>query len=323
MGVARVKEVQDGKWCEGERLIFVGGPPRSGTTLLQNMLDSHPQISGGPEFDHVPNIVKLRELFHASIDSGRIDCYFTKSEVDREFGAFIENLLYPYATRKGSTYVSEKTPMNSEVFSELLEIFPKARFLYCVRDPRAVASSMLEVGVRGKAKNQKIPFFTKNIYAALKTIRHCNDNGFKAASMSDRVLMVSYEEAVGNPDKATREICSFLKIPWSESMVRPGESSHDGQKAMVDGVWYSQNMFCNNPDVSKRDSWKTKLSPLNRVATDNFFSNDESLRKYGFDFDKNPPFFWRLIERLYRKYNMIVWRRKFKMFRRTRSDYVL
>ena len=46
----------------GSRFIFVGGAPRSGTTLVQNMLDSHPDILGGPEFIHIPDIINLRHI---------------------------------------------------------------------------------------------------------------------------------------------------------------------------------------------------------------------------------------------------------------------
>ncbi|MGB0109821.1 MAG: sulfotransferase, partial [Terriglobales bacterium] len=55
------------------RLIFVGGSPRSGTTLVQRVLDCHPEIYGGPEFDFVPPIVDLFQEMRRSIRSGRID----------------------------------------------------------------------------------------------------------------------------------------------------------------------------------------------------------------------------------------------------------
>lgn len=45
----------------GKRYILVGGAPRSGTTLLQNILDSHPDIVGGPEFMHLRDFVELRK----------------------------------------------------------------------------------------------------------------------------------------------------------------------------------------------------------------------------------------------------------------------
>ena len=56
--------------ARGEQFIFVGGAARSGTTLVQNILDSYPYIIGGPEFRNIPSIIKLRNELHESIAGG-------------------------------------------------------------------------------------------------------------------------------------------------------------------------------------------------------------------------------------------------------------
>jgi hypothetical protein len=45
------------------RLVFVGGSPRSGTTLVQRVLNHHPKVYGGPEFDFIPSIAELYQKF--------------------------------------------------------------------------------------------------------------------------------------------------------------------------------------------------------------------------------------------------------------------
>lgn len=49
------------KGQKGERLIFTGGAARSGTTLVQNILDSHPDIVGGPEFLHLEDLMAFKK----------------------------------------------------------------------------------------------------------------------------------------------------------------------------------------------------------------------------------------------------------------------
>ncbi|MBA2441553.1 MAG: sulfotransferase [Rubrobacter sp.] len=266
----------------GERLIFIGGSPRSGTTMVQLMLDAHPGICGGPEFDRVPDIVRLRNGLLQSVGSGRISVFCSKEEVDREVGRLIEGLLLPYAGRRGCEVVSEKTPWNVLVFEDLLEIFPRARFVFCVRDPRAIVSSMLRVGARARAKGSVPVSFTRSVGAAIGTIKTCNDAGFRAAERNDRVLIVSYERLVRRPERETERICRFLDMTWSEEMVRHGEKSHDVEE-LLDGIWYTREMYDSNPDPSRVHKWRGQLSPYQQAAVVAAFEGDRDLRALGYE----------------------------------------
>ncbi len=94
------------------RLIFVGGSPRSGTTLAQRILDCHPEIYGGPEFDFVPPIVDLFQQMRTSIRSGRIDAILDEKGLVHAFRGLLVALLLPKLQAEGVSYLSEKTPSN-------------------------------------------------------------------------------------------------------------------------------------------------------------------------------------------------------------------
>jgi len=100
-----------------ERLIFVGGCPRSGTTLVQNMLDSHPDIFGGPEFLHFEDLIRFRKILGRSISVGWIDLFCSHDDLDHHLRTLIQNLFLPLADRQGCAYMSEKSPMNVLVLS--------------------------------------------------------------------------------------------------------------------------------------------------------------------------------------------------------------
>ena len=212
---------------QGERLIFVGGAPRSGTTLVQNMLDCHEEIYGGPEFLHIPDIVHVRSKLHASIARRWIDLICSYEQVDKMTAAWIEDFLLPLADAQRARFLSEKTPENVLVFPQLIELFPKARFIFVVRDPRAVVSSLLEVGARARTKGRKPPFFTKNLAAAVAYTWDCIEKGFKAVEAApERVYMVVYERLVREPQEVTKALCDFLQIAWEPSMLRPASKKH-------------------------------------------------------------------------------------------------
>ena len=165
---------------DGQRLIFIGGSPRSGTTLLQNMLDSHPLILGGPEFLHLQDIVDLRRRLHSSITKGWIDIICTREDVDSYIIELIEKLFLPLADKNQCEFYSEKSPDNILVFSELIDLFPEAHFIQVIRDPRAIVSSMQQVKKRAIDKGVKPPYFTANLSASIAYVKKCFDAGFTA-----------------------------------------------------------------------------------------------------------------------------------------------
>jgi protein-tyrosine sulfotransferase len=274
--------------AQGERLIFVGGPPRSGTTLVQNMLDCHGEIHGGPEFLHIPDIVQVRSKLHTSIARKWIDLICSYEQVDKMTAAWIEGFLLPLADSQKARFLSEKTPENVLVFPQLIELFPKARFIFVVRDPRAIVSSLLEVGVRARAKGLRPPFFTKNLSTAMAYTRDCIEKGFKAVGTApERVYVVVYERLVRAPQEETQAICDFLQIAWESTMMRPASKKHAGEQAATvfsNEIWYDAKAYNKDPDADRIDRWKHQLSSTDQVTIAHGFCSSQGLRALGYDF---------------------------------------
>jgi len=269
---------------QGQRLILIGGSPRSGTTLVQNMLDCHPDVYGGPEFDRIPMIVEIRNRLVSSVATGRIDTFCSREDVNEAAASMIERLLLPVADKNGCKYLSEKTPSNVLVFKELLEVLPRARFIHVVRDPRAIVASLLMVGLRAKRRGvQPIPI-TTNVQSAIHAIKEGTQIGFAAAAHApDRVHTIVYEKIVTNPEGESRALCTFLGIPWAEEMLRPGEKTHSGEK-VLDEVWYDRRTYYRNPVTTEIDKWKKILTPEQQAIIASAFRDEENHAKLGYSF---------------------------------------
>jgi hypothetical protein len=75
---------------DGAGIVFVGGAPRSGTTLMQRILGSHDDVFAGPEFDFIPiQILGLRKRMLRSIKSGRIDAIVDEDTLDQAIHNFL------------------------------------------------------------------------------------------------------------------------------------------------------------------------------------------------------------------------------------------
>jgi len=269
----------------GARFIFVGGAARSGTTLIQNMLDSHPDICGLPEFLHLPDIMSVRKTLRHSIDRKYIDSICSYEDVDRHIGSFIESLLYPLAEQYGRRFVSEKTPNNVLVFPDLISLFPEARFIHVVRDPRAIIASLLQVGKRGEQKGWNTQNYTHSIFAAMEYVHRCLMTGFASSEIApQRVLEVVYERVVANPEYETKRICEFLNVEWSSRMLHPGKLKHPGEKATTkDNVWYDTKSYNRDPEPQEVEKWKSQLSRRQEFMIARHFSGNKDLLRLGID----------------------------------------
>ena len=118
-------------------LIFVGGVPRSGTTLMRAMLDSHPKIRCGEETRLVPNIIAMRQSFRlpnappVNVANDVLDSAVASSvlEMVLRHGPFVENLC-------------NKDPLVLGHAIFVKQILPNSKFILMVRDARATVHSV-------------------------------------------------------------------------------------------------------------------------------------------------------------------------------------
>jgi len=266
-------------------LIFVAGLPRSGTTLVQNVLDCHPEITGGPEFDRIPNIVDLRRKLLSSVYAGRIDYYLTGEAVDDAIGSLIETLLLATADRRGKRLLSEKTPWNILAFPDLMDVLPSARFIHVLRDPRAVVNSMRKVAEKGKEKGVRPPDFTTNLNLAL----YYAEAAYRIADIctskaAPRFLTVKFEELVTNTERETRRICDFLNVAWDKAMLFPANTPHPGEAQMTqNSIWYDKKMYARNPDSSGLDAWRHELGKVHVAFINEVLRKNPYFSRFGYD----------------------------------------
>jgi hypothetical protein len=252
---------------------------------VQNILDCHPDICGGPEFQHLPDIIEVRRKLHASLQKRWIDLFCSAEAIDQQIGALIENLLLPLADRSGCRFLSEKTPANVLIFDDLMILFPHARFIHVIRDPRAVVASLLQVGERIREKfGRSSNSFTLHLLSSIRHARNCMSAGLAAASKNpDKVLTVVYERLVTDPENETKGICNFLKVDWCQQLLHPGGIKHPGETAIVNDLWYSNETYNRDPDTIALDKWKSQLSTMQQVIIASLFRDVKGFEELGYD----------------------------------------
>lgn len=271
-----------------EDLIVVGGVPRSGTTLLQNMLDSHPDVYGGPEFGHLPSIIELRRTMHKSVLSGAIARYTTTDEIDINLRSLAISFLSRPARESGANRISEKTPGNALCFDEILDLFPFSVGVHVVRDPRAILASMRRVRSRYLEKSMELPQRIRTCQDMANTIALYFMCGLKAFKKNPaRIIVIRFEDLVTEPLIVMKKLCRLAQINFCHKMLRPSSNRHDAEslvKAMT--PWYTIDEFYRDPDPSQIEAWKNYINHDHlEMLIQAFGSDRDQLLQYRYDFD--------------------------------------
>lgn len=241
-----------------ERLIFLISQPRAGSTMLQRILGSHPDIHTLPE----PWIMlhPLYALRRSGISAEyNVDWAVNQAEsfLDRLPGgrdAFTEaqyraySYLYEQALISSEKlYFLDKTPRYYHVIPELHRVFPKAKFIFLLRNPLAVLASILKSWV-GKDW-ARLQFYRYDLTDAPQLLM----DGLQMGGAGQ--VMVRYEDIVVNPEEAIKQLCGQLDISFHQKMVEYG------QHTFPEADWGDRETIYNEDRPSKqyKDRWGETL----------------------------------------------------------------
>jgi len=195
------------------RPIFIVGCQRSGTTLLRLMLDSHPNISCGPETRFLDDFAKL-----TSESWDRLSLYgFPKSYWLDKSAEFFDSFQAEYAKSRGKARWADKTPRYALSLGYLNELFPSCQIVHVIRDGRdVVASHRDRWGYWSAVK--AVEKWPRYIRAARRVGERLPD---------DRYTEVRYEDLVLDTEASLRALLLFLGEPWDDAVLHPDAAPHD------------------------------------------------------------------------------------------------
>jgi hypothetical protein len=253
-----------------EDYFFIVGSPRSGTTLLQRMLNGHPQIAVTPETHFGARYFKRRGRFEGGSDAvsratareAFLDHYcaskdFASLGVEtssfREAAALrpdepwwpLRAAMDAYGRKHGKPCVGEKTPSHSLYVEPLARAFPTARFIMLWRDARAMAASLEKAG-----------WSTRNAMEAAEIWRRYSKALRRARSrLPGRCLEVRYESLVSETEAELARICTFLDVPYDSGLLDYPERVDRPIKSVRD-----TGLTALPPQRDRIDAWRSTMT---------------------------------------------------------------
>ena len=200
------------------RLALLGGHPRSGTTLLEQVLDSHPDIVSAEEteiFKHDAYVPLMRgypddTALYSALAAATPDTLHTARK--NYFRAIELSLGQPIAGR----LLIDKNPTYTFLIPALIRLFPEMKFLIALRDPRDVVLSCfmqpLPLNQAGAACLTLAG--TAEEYASLMGVWQT-----VKPRMANPCLEVRYEDMVEDLESVARKTLDFLGVPWEARVL--------------------------------------------------------------------------------------------------------
>jgi len=209
----------------GERLIFLISQPRAGSTMLQRILAGHSQIHTMAEpwlmlhpvyalrgreiqAEYGPRyaFTGLQDYLNAVPEGEEVYIQALQAMADVLYGKLLQD--------SGKRFFLDKTPRYYFIINELKRIFPQAKFIFLLRNPLSVLSSILHTWVKNNW-----PRLGEHRYDLLKApqllVKGINQ-------LKEDCAVLNYENFVLHPQQETKALCNYLNIPFEEGMLNYG-----------------------------------------------------------------------------------------------------
>lgn len=250
--------------------------PRSGTTLLATILNASPDLAISPETDYFPNFWRPCERRHClSTPPGQrafVRHWLASPGVSRlslprhvlenirsvlssqmpDHAAILGTTLAGYASLRRKIRWGEKTPAHVYYVSIIQTMFPTAKIVHIVRDPRDISLSL-----------QKVPWNTGNLVQHIRDWKRCISIDVYDF---DRYQLVRYEDILTQPEPSVKVIADFLGIRYTSDMLHPER----GRDRVFDGTeepWKAKASRALDPHNAHK--WRRLMGDADRrlVAT--------------------------------------------------------
>ncbi|MFO1435909.1 MAG: sulfotransferase [Gammaproteobacteria bacterium] len=193
--------------------IFVVGMPRSGTSLVEQIISSHPKAHGAGELYYIPQVAHgLHVLLKTNAQFPSICTQLDSENAKQIIEPYLALLRWHSPTAER---VVDKMPTNFRYLGLIATLFPNARIIHCERDPMDTCLSIyfhrFARGHEYSFELQAIGHHYRNHYQRLMT--HWN------SALPDRIYTCNYEQLIADPETQARKLIAACGLPWDDACL--------------------------------------------------------------------------------------------------------
>lgn len=236
--------------------IFIIGMPRSGTSLVEQILASHESINGGGELE-----TSLQLLFDELPKLTKVSWQESVACLNPEIISSLKNIyIEKHADLVNKTqHFTDKLPFNFALVGFLMVIFPNAKFIHIYKHPLdSCLSCYKQLFTGGQEYSYQLEELALYYQEYVKIMKHWN------TIKSENILNISYENLIEFPEDNISSMLNFLNLPWQEDCLQFQKSKRVVKTASSGQV--RQGLYSNS--VTRWKNYRKDLSTLINVLSD-------------------------------------------------------
>ena len=227
--------------------IFIVGMPRSGTSLLEQILSTHSKIYGAGELNYLQKIIDKSGLEKPN----NIRSYF--NEIRKYYYSQISKI-------SNYDFIIDKLPSNFRWIGFIIESFPEAKIIHLKRNPMAVCWS----NYKNFFLDNGLDFNLNQRDVAEYYSMYLNLMEFWRAKYKKNILEIQYEIFVKNFEVNTKKILDYLNLPWEDQLLQYQKNNRPVTTASHQQV--REKIKMNTSEEWKK--YKNYLEPMQAVLKD-------------------------------------------------------
>lgn len=231
--------------------VFILGMPRSGTTLVEQILASHPDVYGAGELKLTQNVINGLHIDNNAFAS---DDPVARDKIEKEFfergGQYVAD-VQAYSPK--SPHVTDKMPQNFRYVGFLHLLLPNAKIIHCKRNPIDTCLSNFRILFGEKMEFTYDLSDLGRYYVAYSKLMDHWEN-----ALPGKMLNVQYEDVVGDINTQARRIVAHCGLEWDEACLSFYKSKRNVHTASTTQV--RQPIY--NSAVGRWEKYGDALSPL-------------------------------------------------------------
>lgn len=259
---------RQGFGSESKRPIIIVGMPRSGTTLTEQVLASHPEVFGAGELSQVSHLVNA---ISAEV-SGSPAYPESATDLDAVTACRLGDSYVTYVDRlsDGAAKVTDKMPANFMHLGFIHMFLPEAKIIHCSRDPMDTCLSCYF-----QHFTQPMPFSTaqESLGAYYRGYVEIMDHWREV--LSTDIFEVEYEEMVGDHEGLCKRLVEFCDLEWDDACLQ----FHETERTVKTASSWQVRQPLYSTSVARWKHYEEHLGPLKEALGDVFAEDKKSKAK--------------------------------------------